>query len=416
MQFYSATGFQSVNANLCWEFRQIHYSIDNMMRKFSFPFCLQIAMAAVFLFLPLQAEDFHEFTNAKGQTVSAKILAVEDSGQLTIQSKEGKKFTVDPSIFSESDRKYIRDWMAAQSTPNADSGKEVFVAVGYGGRRMISEDEGKTWTITEEWMENGKDDKYNIMALAYAQGKFVCAGGGGGGQTAGGHIHVSTDGKTWKQVMDAKNRVNPIIYGNGRFIVGGPNRQQLMWSEDGENWHEGGIIEDRKATHWRNAAFGNDVFVFTGNNGGNSPPWIVTTKDGTSIDSFFDDVPSIRGIAFGNGRFVAVGMEGVRRSSADGVTWEKQDVPGMNISWVSFDGEQFLCGTKPVSVSKDGVNWSDAPDLKLNGVKWTDGKRFITHGWPGKMSFSHDGGKTVEKANPMTPNGINKVVRGFVNP
>lgn len=292
--------------------------------------------------------------------------------------------------------------------------KEVFVAVGYGGRRMISEDAGKTWEITEEWIQPGKDDKYNIMGLVFAEGKFICVGGGGGGASGGGHIHLSTDGRTWKQVMETGSRVNPIVHGKGRFVVGGPNCQQLMWSEDGETWKEGGKIEDRKATHWRNAAFGNDLFVFTGNNGGNSPPWIVTSKDGTTIDSFFDDVPGIRGLIFGNGRFVIVGMDGVRRSSADGVNWENHDAPGQDISWLVFDGEKFVAGTNPVSISKDGVSWEEAPDLKIRGAKWSDGRRLIMTGWPGKMSYSIDGGKTVEKANEMTANGINKVVRGVV--
>lgn len=300
-------------------------------------------------------------------------------------------------------------------SPSCGDEKEVFVAVGYGGRRMISEDAGKTWEITAEWIQPGKDDKYNIMGLVFAEGKFICVGGGGGGKTGGGHVHISQDGRTWKQVLEASSRANPVVWGDGRFVIGGAGyRQQLLWSDEGEQWTPGGKIEGRKATHWRNGAYGNGKFVLTGNNGGNSPPWIVTSKDGTSIDSFVDGMPSIRGLAFGAGRFVIVGMDGVRRSSVDGIEWDNHDVADQRIAWVVFVGEKFLCGTNPVSTSIDGVEWTEKPELKLNGVKWSDSERIIMTGWPGKMSYSHDGGETIHKANEMTANGINKVVRGTV--
>ncbi len=152
-----------------------------------------------------------------------------------------------------------------------ESGNEIFVAVGYGGRRMISTD-GKNWEITAEWAQPGRDDKNNLMGLVYAEGKFVAVGGGGGGKSGGGHILVSKYGRNWKHVLKAKSRINPIVHGKGRFVVGGP-RRQLYWSDDGETWKPGAKIEEKVATHFRHGAFGNGVFVIVGNHGGGGLPY-----------------------------------------------------------------------------------------------------------------------------------------------
>ena len=70
----------------------------------------------------------------------------------------------------------------------------IFVAVGYGGRRMASRD-GQTWEHIQQWADKGADDLNNLMGLAFGKGKFVCVGGGGfSRETQGGHILVSTDG------------------------------------------------------------------------------------------------------------------------------------------------------------------------------------------------------------------------------
>ncbi len=55
---------------------------------------------------------------------------------------------------------------------------DLWLAVGYGGSRIISHD-GLKWEITAEWAEKGGDDSNNLMGLAYGHGMFVAVGGGG---------------------------------------------------------------------------------------------------------------------------------------------------------------------------------------------------------------------------------------------
>jgi hypothetical protein len=292
---------------------------------------------------------------------------------------------------------------------------DVFVAVGYGGRRMVSTD-GLHWEITAEWAQPGGDDGNNLMSAAYAENKFVVTGGGGGGNNGAGHILVSTDGRTWREVHQAKNRINPIVYGNGRFVVGAPNRR-LMWSDDAETWHDGATIDDKLCTHFRGGAYGNDRFVFVGNHGGGGGPhWVAVSPDGESITGVRTDLPGHGSIVFGADRFLmltAPSNAGLL-SSTDGLDWKEATVaPDAKLNWLVRTDDAFLVGAgKAVYRSTDGVTWQATELTAPRGnVKWTDGRRFIASAWPGKMAFSPDG-KSWSDAPPLTPNGINRVVRG----
>ena len=289
--------------------------------------------------------------------------------------------------------------------------KEVWVAVGYGGRRMISHD-GQRWKITGEWSQPGKDDSDNLMGLVYAEGKFVAVGGGGGGKTADGHVLVSTDGKEWREVWKAPGRINPVVHGNGRFLVGGPGKQ-IYVSDDSEKWEPAAKLTDRRCTHFRHGAFGNGVFVLTGNNGGNSPAWVFATEDGRKLSKLTFDIPNVRDIVFADGTFVLVG-KGVRLVSKDGVEWEQTGLkPDVALTWAIYTGDRFLCGGGGQTYSsKEGRDWVADPRRFRGTPKWTDGKRIISTSWPGKMYFSLDAGKSWSAANELTPNGINRVVQG----
>lgn len=179
----------------------------------------------------------------------------------------------------------------------------VYVAVGYGGRRMTSRD-GKTWENVQQWVDEGKDDSNNLMSVAFGQGKFVCVGGGGWSrETQAGHILVSTDGKDWREVAKYPFRVNPILFLGDRFVAGGPTKQ-LLWSRDGEKWNEGETVKvppeiPGYAFWFRNGAAGNGVFAFMGNaNKDQKTWWCLTTRDGTKIESLSLTAPGSKGLAW----------------------------------------------------------------------------------------------------------------------
>lgn len=288
-----------------------------------------------------------------------------------------------------------------------------FVAVGYGGGRLVSAD-GIKWEVAAEWAEKGGDDSDNLLSVVYAKGMFVATGGGTPkrDKTVGGHIVVSKDGKEWKEVYTARFRVHPVLYGT-RFVAGGPSRN-FLYSTDGLEWKEGAKLTEKTATHFRHGAFGNGAFVFIGNNGGDSATtWVAVTKDGETLDHIAADLPRVRALTFANGRFVAVGPGGLRMSSKDGMTWENHvKEEGAELMSVAWTGSEFVAsGGKFAYTSKDGIEWKPWPKPIPCHVLCVRNGVWVGTSWPGQMWHSKDG-LEWKKCDPLTPNGINSAAVG----
>lgn len=291
--------------------------------------------------------------------------------------------------------------------------EDLFVAAGYGGRRMVSTD-GLTWEIAEEWAQPGGDDGNNLMSAVWAEGKFVVVGGGGGGLSGDGHVLVSIDGRTWKRSHQTFNRINPIVYGDGRFVAGAPDRS-LIVSDDAETWTEGARVDEDDCTHFRGGAYGNGRFVFVGNHGGGGGPhWSAVTKDGRAVEGVRTDLPGHGRIVFQGSRFLMLTSHSKAGliASADGLDWKPVAIEGAEtFEWLVDAGDSAIVGNhEGMWTTVDGETWSEREGASRSEVVWSDGKRFIATGWPGKMFFSPDG---VEwKPSPkLTDNGINVVVR-----
>lgn len=295
------------------------------------------------------------------------------------------------------------------------SAADLWLAVGYGGRRMVSTD-GVTWEITAEWAQPGRDDSNNLMSAVWAQDQFVVVGGGGAGITSGGHILVSPDGRRWEDVLTTKNRINPVVYGDGRFVVGvsGYPSGRLLWSKDARSWNDGAAISNKGLTHFRHGAYGNGLFVLVGNSGGQGGnSWAIATPDGEKIVSERDKLPGHGTIIFGSGRFLMLTSHNKAGliTSTDGADWQPVTLAdGAELNWLCWTGRDFLCGDgQAVYQSASGLEWERTDLQAPGGVKWTDGTRFIRTSWPGKMAFSPDG-QSWQDSPPLTANGINRIV------
>jgi hypothetical protein len=308
--------------------------------------------------------------------------------------------------------------LASLALPAFVSAADVlYVAVGYGGRRMTSRD-GQTWENVQQWSDKGADDSNNLMSVAFGKGKFVCVGGGGWSkETQAGHILVSTDGRDWREVAKYPFRVNPVLFLADRFVAGGP-KKNLLWSPDGEKWNEGATIELPKdfpgwAFWFRSGAAGNGVFVFMGNaNKDQKTWWCLTTRDGQKIESFSLTAPGSRGLAFGAGKFVAVNPSDIQHS-ADGKSWTPATgAPQDEFRGIVWTGKMFVVSGKAGTYSSaDGVAWKPFGKPAPGSIVWADERGFIAAGWPGKMFFSTDGQTWKSTGQPQPGLGINKVSR-----
>lgn len=182
-------------------------------------------------------------------------------------------------------------------------------------RVMISEDRGDTWQEADPL--TGSDGAFDELEdLIYRDGLFVGVTGSG--------IQVSSDGKTWNEIIDvSKGAVafSTIVHDGARFIAAGRGAV-LFTSFDGYNWTETQTpVEDGR---YFSAAWNGSKLMLAGGLGpqicvqGLCPtfegPHGIASSDGRvtwevfNIDSSFEDgwYDSL-GLAWGNGRFVSVG-------------------------------------------------------------------------------------------------------------
>ncbi|GBU29327.1 hypothetical protein R84B8_02891 [Treponema sp. R8-4-B8] len=198
-------------------------------------------------------------------------------------------------------------------------GNGTFVAGSHNGKMATSPD-GVTWTAVAD----SKFGTSDIYAIAYGNGKFVASGGSG-------KIAYSSDGKNWNAApsFDVDNGgVRRITYGGGNFVgcvTTSGYRIYMAYSEDGINWKKGAES--------------------------------ILGKSSGSFDNY------VYGIAYGNGKFVAVGEHGKIAYSSDGVTWKTADSKSDDhIYAIAYGNGKFVIGG---SYSTDGINWLFGSDMKF---------------------------------------------------
>jgi hypothetical protein len=233
----------------------------------------------------------------------------------------------------------------------------MFVAVGYGTRRIVSCDFGRTWKGDMAEVPNGGDDGTLVRGLAAGQGKFVMAIGGGGTQK----LAVSEDGVEWGLMMPAlnnpgRNGYSDVAYGKGRFVAGGGHISIV--SSDGKSWGmegtmgSGGIL--------RNLTFGDYMggrFVAVGDQGRR-----MSSSDGVTWGSEVSSgTARLHGVAYGGGVFVAIteNSAGTFYSEDGGTTWQAGSIAGASgVRGILHDGKRFLVTTGgPTFTSNDGKAW-----------------------------------------------------------
>src|SRR5262245_21597092 len=133
------------------------------------------------------------------------------------------------------------------------AGDPLWVAVGYGGRRISSRD-GMKWEYDQRWSDEAKDDDNVLFDVAYgrvgkpASGRFFAVGGGAGV----GHILRTDDGRTWTELPPWKGRVATLAFGRDRFVAF--HDGELLSCTDGEIFVAGEKLDWPGSIHARKSA------------------------------------------------------------------------------------------------------------------------------------------------------------------
>jgi len=176
---------------------------------------------------------------------------------------------------------------------------------------------------------------------------------------------------------------------------------------DGEMFNFGTVINSDTTIHARWQPVG-------GNGNGGIPPLTWTAIDivGTEGQGVFHHTNDITGIAYGNGRFVAVSTLGSMAHSLDGINWTAI-LPGTGagqsgfvstIRDIAYGNGRFVAvgNSGQMARSADGITWtriyagtgagqSSFPNnLHINSIAYGNG-RFVAVGQIGLMAHSPDG-------------------------
>jgi hypothetical protein len=214
------------------------------------------------------------------------------------------------------------------------------------------------------------------ISTEYGDGKFVALANT---STAANQVAYSTDGVSWTGTTGISTLAprsityGPDLSGNKYFVVigDGGTGNRCMTSTNGISWTGKSITSND--TTWRGIANGNGMFVAVAaagstagriaytNNPNLSGSWTIPSFDGSNNAWF--------GVAYGNGTFVAVGATAGTSNqvaySTNGINWTRSSST-VDTSWygVVYGNGLFVAGGTPgaasthIMTSPDGITWT----------------------------------------------------------
>ena len=279
-------------------------------------------------------------------------------------------------------------------------GNGLFAAVSARGDVYTSPD-AVTWTARNSGFASF------LASITFAQSRFVAAGWGG-------TILTSTDGISWTMPTPATTQcLNSVIYNssNAHFIASG-SLAGFVSSTDGLTWTA-------------SSSYGGPVLALVAEPSG---PTIRARPDGTTItvgsilagesaSSRTLTGTNLRGVTYGNSRFVTVGDWGAIFASSNGISWQNQaSTPAFSgsspsLASVAYAGGRFVAvggssSRDAILTSTDGLTWADhskGTGNALLGVSYGN-SRYVAVGNNGKILYSADSNTWTAATSGTTDN------------
>ncbi|GIW06311.1 MAG: hypothetical protein KatS3mg060_1116 [Dehalococcoidia bacterium] len=198
-----------------------------------------------------------------------------------------------------------RYWVATESTI-LEGESPVHI-----GMHILSSPDGRAWTLMRPGFNEHEDPKH----LLGGNGRLILV-------TSENRIFSSQDGLTWTLRFNAPTEVRGITFSHGKFVAVGYN--MVLTSVDGESWTTVSApnLSFTGVTGGRNP-LNADVFVAVSASG-----HVVTSSDGTSWSIDAQLSAQLYGVAYGQGRFVAVGANGWNGVNLHLAEWYRLDISG----------------------------------------------------------------------------------------
>jgi hypothetical protein len=275
----------------------------------------------------------------------------------------------------------------------------IFVAVGYGGRRMRSIDDGRTWSDDQSLEPNGGDDMDLLRTVTFGAGKFIAAGW---------QTFASPDGRTWSTLPAThQNWFGALAFADPLWVAVGGYGMRLT-SSDAVTWMDHSI--DTTAAHAHGCLVFTQApvrrFVACNDNGARSyssdgAMWVyasgaldvrssqlatgagvVVGIDGAEVALSRDAGQTWRhtatldstggGLVFAQGHFSYLATDAVY-TSTDGSTWERHVATGVRPSSLAYGhGTYVAVGAHQWHRSPDGIVWPPPTQdtSQTNAFEW----------------------------------------------
>lgn len=303
----------------------------------------------------------------------------------------------------------------------------MFIALGQGGRRIVSCNDGQSWGA-ELIVEVSDDDHspYSSRAVAYGDGAFVL--GMGWGNPA--RMSRSDDGIEWTETFPPTgNRgLSGVDYGSGRFVAV-EGRQAWISTDRGETWSEGGQLPTNDNVRVvRYSAYGDGLFYALVDGG-----LLYRTTDGVEWTDALPTQGSCDGGNFSR-RGGAVDIDGVFYVVSDQGNVCRTDDGGNTITHHTFGGPDVLnapiiaagefiygIGGSGAWRSSDGMSWEQL-SFQVDGeairtVAYSDetGTMIGISSNGDDFYRSTDGGASWTRAEGPAGNNTNRAGFGYVS-
>lgn len=360
----------------------------------------------------------------KGTVDATGQAELMDAGEAQVDAGGGEDANTDDDggLIPEADAALQTDAaVEADAEAEADAARPeprvVFVAAGWGGRRITSCDGGRTWIQDTQAAPEAEDDwhrSYTPKGLVFAGGRFLFLTGWG----ADSQIQHSSDGLSWSTAQ-LDTSYAAVGWSGDRFVA--VSTWVIAESEDAERWIR---LEDPPLPEYSRAGLIQESVQAVGADGSaqfkrpEDPAWrTMAACEGMR----HGHIGFEGGFAASPDRLISVGHDGdtcavdLTSGEALGIGQIGTPVPGPPV-W--FNDAFHVATGDQLHRSADGLNWTATP--LPEGVRFEllarapSGSPLVGVAQSGDQFYFSEEGQTWQQAQAPEGNGLLYVVAGEV--
>ena len=290
-------------------------------------------------------------------------------------------------IISDTELKFDGDYNTSNATIN--TGKELLSnQIGYTSYGCVKGTAPLSLVSDQSKLSN-KPHQSQCIGICYGNGIFVSA------SRDSSTVCYSYDGINWNtSILPESAKSSCICYGNGMFLIATTeDYSRCMYSTDAITWNVVNIT-NYSISHM---CYGNGVFVGMSSSSLSKSQFAAYSSDGinwTDITIPFENKIYVD-ICYGNGKFIAVALDGKAAYSTDCINWTTFTIPVTstnNYHTIIYCKDRFILtnGDAPIQYSFDGITWIEQTGNINGSYAYYGNNKYIILNYDGTYGFCSD--------------------------